>query len=164
MIFKKISFLTILAAFTFLSQSKLNIDDQFLKVIRIKDGDTIVLLDNDSTQLTVRLSEIDAPEIKQTHGLISKKFLIDLIADKKVKIQKNGKDPYGRTLCFIFTKEGLNINLEMVEKGMAWQYYAYSKSEILKNAQERAKKNKLGLWADYSPIPPWEFRKIKKNK
>lgn len=161
--FKKISFLTFFLVFALLSQSWLNIqDDQFLKVIRVKDGDTIVLLDNDSTQLTVRLSEIDAPEIKQMHGVISKNFLIDLILDKKVKIQKNGKDPYGRTLGVIFTSKGVNVNLEMVKKGMAWQYYSYSKSEVLKNAQILAKKKKLGLWADSLPVPPWEFRKKRK--
>ena len=31
-------------------------------------------------------------------------------------------------------------------------------------AEAKAKADKKGLWADLNPIPPWEFRKLKKKK
>ena len=31
-------------------------------------------------------------------------------------------------------------------------------------AEAAAKDAKKGLWADANPIPPWEFRKMKKKK
>ncbi len=105
------------------------------------------------------MSEIDAPEKKQAYGNISEKFLSSLIFNREVTLDKKGKDPYGRTLAFIFTKEGVNVNIEMVKNGMAWQYYGFSKNNILKNAQIEAKNKKLGLWKDSLPVPPWVFRK-----
>jgi endonuclease YncB( thermonuclease family) len=155
--YKKIIFVLI---FTFLNQSWVLQSSEIFKVIRIKDGDTVVLLSSDTnTEITVRLSEIDAPEKKQAYGNISEKFLSSLISNREVTLDKKGKDPYGRTLAFIFTKEGVNVNIEMVKNGMAWQYYGFSKNNILKNAQIEAKNKKLGLWKDSLPVPPWVFRK-----
>ena len=31
-------------------------------------------------------------------------------------------------------------------------------------AEAEAKAGKRGLWADPNPVPPWEFRKLKKKK
>ncbi len=138
----------------FFSQS-----NEFLRVIGIKDGDTVVLLTAAKTEITVRLSEIDAPERKQAFGTVSRTFLSNLIFGKEVKLEKLGKDRYGRTLGFIFLHNGTNVNVEMVKNGMAWQYEKYSKSVVLKKAQASAKSMKAGLWRDPYPVAPWEFRR-----
>lgn len=139
---------------SFFSQS-----NEFLRVIGIKDGDTVVLLTAAKTEITVRLSEIDAPERKQAFGTVSRTFLSDLIFGKEVKLEKLGTDMYGRTLGFIYLRNGTNVNLEMVKNGMAWQYEKYSKSAVLKKAQASAKSMKVGLWRDPYPVAPWEFRR-----
>ena len=139
---------------SFFSQS-----NEFLRVIGIKDGDTVVLLTAAKTEITVRLSEIDAPERKQAFGTVSRTFLSDLIFGKEVKLEKLGTDRYGRTLGFIFLRNGTNVNLEMVKNGMAWQYEKYSKSAVLKKAQASAKSMSIGLWRDLNPVAPWEFRR-----
>jgi endonuclease YncB( thermonuclease family) len=139
---------------SFFSQS-----NEFLRVIGIKDGDTVVLLTAAKTEITVRLSEIDAPERKQAFGTVSRTFLSDLIFGKEVKLEKLGTDRYGRTLGFIYMRNGTNVNLEMVKNGMAWQYEKYSKSAVLKKAQASAKSMKVGLWRDPYPVAPWEFRR-----
>jgi len=139
---------------SFFSQS-----NEFLRVIGIKDGDTVVLLTAAKTEITVRLSEIDAPERKQAFGTVSRTFLSDLIFGKEVKLEKLGTDRYGRTLGFIYLRNGTNVNLEMVKNGMAWQYEKYSKSAVLKKAQASAKSMKVGLWRDPYPVAPWEFRR-----
>jgi micrococcal nuclease len=74
---------------------------------------------------------------------------------KKVTSQSHGEVSYGRTLKIDKRK----INREMVAEGWAWQYVQYDKSEELREAQKRAKKLKLGLWADAEPVAPWEFRR-----
>ena len=139
---------------SFFSQS-----NEFLRVIGIKDGDTVVLLTAAKTEITVRLSEIDAPERKQAFGTVSRTFLSDLIFGKEVKLEKLGTDRYGRTLGFIYLRNGTNVNLEMVKNGMAWQYEKYSKSAVLKKAQASAKSMSIGLWRDLNPVAPWEFRR-----
>ena len=139
---------------SFFSQS-----NEFLRVIGIKDGDTVVLLTAAKTEITVRLSEIDAPERKQAFGTVSRTFLSDLIFGKEVKLEKLGTDRYGRTLGFIYLRNGTNVNLEMIKNGMAWQYEKYSKSAVLKKAQASAKSMSIGLWRDPNPVAPWEFRR-----
>jgi len=48
-----------------------------------------------------------------------------------------------------------------VREGFAWHYKKYSSDTALANAEIQAKKEGRGLWKDQSPIPPWEWRKLK---
>lgn len=156
----KYLFISLILFLAFLTQSWFSSQsNEFLRVIGIKDGDTVVLLTAAKTEITVRLSEIDAPERKQAFGTVSRTFLSDLIFGKEVKLEKLGKDRYGRTLGFIYLRNGTNVNLEMVKNGMSWQYEKYSKSAVLKKAQASAKSMKAGLWRDPYPVAPWEFRR-----
>ena len=48
----------------------------------------------------------------------------------------------------------------MVSEGHAWHYVKYAPDDMaLKQAEENARNNKLGLWSKIDPTPPWEFRK-----
>ena len=124
------------------------------KVVSIHDGDTITVL-QDKRQIKVRLFGIDAPELKQTYGKKSKQFLANLIAGEVVEVEENGKDKYKRTIGTIYLN-GADINAQMVANGYAWAYRKFSKKYT---AQEsKAKSQKLGLWQDKEPIPPWVFR------
>ena len=125
------------------------------KVVSIHDGDTITVL-QDKQQVKVRLFGIDAPELKQPHGKKSKQFLSNLIAGKNVEVDENGKDRYKRTIGTIYL-DGADINAQMVENGYAWAYRKFSKKYTPQESQ--AKKQRLGLWRDKEPIPPWEWRK-----
>jgi endonuclease YncB( thermonuclease family) len=156
----KYLFVSLILFLAFLTQSWFSSQsNEFLRVVGVKDGDTVVLLTAAKEEITVRLSEIDAPERKQAFGTVSRTFLSDLIFGKEVKLEKLGTDRYGRTLGFIYLRNGTNVNLEMVKNGMAWQYEKYSKSAVLKKAQASAKSMKVGLWRDPYPVAPWEFRR-----
>ena len=125
------------------------------KVVSIHDGDTITILQN-KTQTKVRLFGIDAPELKQPYGKKSKQFLANLIAGEVVEVNENGKDRYKRIIGTIYLN-GADINAQMVANGYAWAYRKFSKKYT---AQEsKAKSQKLGLWRDKEPIPPWGWRK-----
>lgn len=125
------------------------------KAVSIHDGDTITILQN-KQQIKVRLFGIDAPELKQPYGKKSKQFLANLIAGEVVEVDKNGKDRYKRTIGTIYLN-GADINAQMVASGYAWAYRKFSKKYT---AQEsKAKSQKLGLWRDKEPIPPWEWRR-----
>ena len=126
------------------------------KVIRVSDGDTIVVLTQDKEQIKVRLNGIDAPEKKQPFGKQSTKFLANLVAGKTVEIKKEGNDRYGRTIGTVLL-DGLDVNKEMVANGYAWAFRKYSKKYA--PDESNAKHEKLGLWAEEDPTPPWEYRK-----
>jgi endonuclease YncB( thermonuclease family) len=156
----KYLFISLIFFLAFLTQSWFSSQsNEFLRVVGVKDGDTVVLLTAAKEEITVRLSEIDAPERKQAFGTVSRTFLSNLIFGKEVKLEKFGKDRYGRTLGFIYLRNGTNVNVEMVKNGMAWQYEKYSKSVVLKKVQASAKSMKAGLWRDPYPVAPWEFRR-----
>jgi endonuclease YncB( thermonuclease family) len=89
------------------------------RVVRITDGDTIVVLDADKVQHKIRLQGIDAPERGQAFGTKSKEHLSGLVAGRNVEVDYNKYDRYQRILAKVFVN-GEDVNLEQVEAGMAW--------------------------------------------
>lgn len=129
------------------------------KVVGVHDGDTVTILTPDITQVKIRLSEIDAPELDQPYGAQSKKALSDMIFNKQVRIMWDERDRYGRTVGKIY-QESTYINSEMVRLGDAWVYRKYSNNPELIKFEDTARNNKAGLWGLQSDqvIPPWEWR------
>ena len=147
-----------------------DVKSQELEVIEGKaivvDGDTIKI-----NSEKIRFSGIDAPESyykgrkqfclkgeeKISCGELSKIFLIEKIANQKVKCEIEAKtDRYKRKLgeCFV---EGKSLSRILVKNGYAFDYPRYSKKKY-SIEQEYAKKNSLGLWSMKFEFP-WDFRK-----
>lgn len=133
------------------------------RVVGVTDGDTITLLDHEKRQIKVRMAGIDAPERGQPFGSKSKQALSDLVFGKTVEVDDQGEDKYDRTIARILV-DGVDVNREMVARGMAWQYVKYDQSAALRAAEKSAREAKLGLWADKGPIPPWEWRRMSKDE
>jgi endonuclease YncB( thermonuclease family) len=136
------------------------------KVVDVSDGDTITVLDDSNKQHKIGLEGIDAPESNQDYGSRAKQSLSDLVFGKTVTVISSKKDKYGRVLGKV-TLDGKNINQEQIDRGMAWFDRAYQ-AELPANVaavyelrEARAQQEKRGLWADASPIPPWDFRRDK---
>ena len=134
-------------------------DVGFADVLRVIDGDTIVLNGE-----KIRFSGIDTPELKQKCiknnqkvfcGMLAKKLLLEKIGNKTPKCIREGKDIYKRTLaeCFI---NGESLSVFLVKNGYAFAYRKYSQKFI--KEEEFAKKNKNGLWSMKFEYP-WDFRK-----
>lgn len=133
------------------------IEKDMYQVVSVIDGDTIkVLIDNKETK--VRLKHIDAPEKKQDFYQNSKSFLSKKVFGKYVILKYTGKDRYGRILAEVFC-DSKNINLLMVEEGLAWHYKKFSKDIRYARREEIARNKEIGIWSKINPIPPWEFRK-----
>lgn len=132
------------------------------KVVRVSDGDTITILDETKVQHKVRLNRIDAPEKAQAFGEVSRKHLATMVAGKFVKVEWAKKDKYGRILGDISIGD-VNVNLRMVQGGMAWHFKRFDNTKEYALAESEARAKKIGLWKDADPIPPWEFRKMKKE-
>jgi endonuclease YncB( thermonuclease family) len=128
------------------------------KVVRVADGDTLTVLVNHN-QIKVRLVEIDAPERKQAFGSRSRQSLSDLCGSKTATVEWTEKDRYGRVLGRV-TCAGVDANAEQVRRGMAWVFDRYVKDRTLYALQGEAKAARRGLWAEKSPVPPWEWRRV----
>lgn len=134
------------------------------KVVRVADGDTIMVLDQAKTQHKIRLSGIDAPEKGMPFGQKSKQHLSDLVAGRMVMVETIKVDRYKRNVGKVLL-DGQDANLAQVEAGFAWHYKAYQREQspadrhVYSQAEERAREAKKGLWLDREPEPPWEWRK-----
>lgn len=132
------------------------------KIVKVKDGDTVVLLDDSNNSFTIRIADIDCPERGQPFSKVAKDFVIKEIAGKRVLVEEKNKDRYGRIVGFVFY-DNKNLSHELLRNGLAWHYKYYSKDSYMAKLEDSAKVNKLGLWIDPKPLNPYLFRKSKRN-
>ena len=129
---------------------------KYVKVDRVIDGDTIVLMDSSR----VRLEGIDAPERDQPYGPTATAAL-EYMVGRSVYYVETDKDRYERMLATLYhSKEGYDINASLVCAGFAWWYERYAPdNELLESCHKEAQDAPNGLWADENPMPPWKWRK-----
>lgn len=129
------------------------------KVVAVTDGDTLTVLEG-TEQRKIRLHGIDAPEKAQPFGTKAREHLGEMVAGKSVRVIVTGTDRYKRLIGRVQVGE-VDVNTKMVRDGLAWQYRQFDKSQALADAEEEARRDRRGLWADKEPVPPWEWRKRK---
>lgn len=138
------------------------------KVVSVHDGDTITLLDATQRQHKIRLAGIDAPELSQAFGRVSRQNLADQIAGRTVVIEWTKRDKYQRLVGKVLLN-GRDINITQIEAGLAWHYKKYATEQSPEDrlryarAEEKARASRHGLWQDERSVPPWEYRKAKNN-
>ncbi len=60
----------------------------------------------------------------------------------------------------------MGANLAQVKAGYAWHYKFYQQEQSLDDrrryadAEKQARAQRLGLWQDKNPMPPWEHRRL----
>lgn len=134
-----------------------------LRVVGVHDGDTLTGLDDAKTQHKIRLHAIDAPELGQPYGQVAKRALSDKVFGQDVVVVPQTIDKYGRTIGQV-SIDGRDVNLELLEEGMAWHYEHYDDDERRRQAAAEARDGGKGLWQDRSPVPPWEWRKQERSR
>lgn len=138
------------------------------RVVAIADGDTLTLLDATNTQHKIRLAGIDSPEKNQPFGRYCKKSLSDLAYDQVATIESSKLDRYGRVIGKVLV-DNRDLNLEQIRRGCGWHYKKYQNQQRLddrlsyNSAEDSARTNRVGLWSDNAPVPPWEWRKSRRK-
>ena len=117
-------------------------------VKRVIDGDTVELFNG----TVLRYVGITAPEDGESFAEEATKLNKSLVEGKEVKLEYDNytSDKFGRILAYAMV-DGKNVSVELVSKGLA-ELVIYQKrkpfiyqSQLLE-AQEQAKKQKLGIW------------------
>ncbi len=135
------------------------------KVVKITDGDTLYVLDANYKQHKIRLAGIDAPERRQAYGLASRKHLASIVAVQHVTFEYQKQDRYGRIVGKVLL-DGIDVCLEQVKAGLAWHYKKYQHEqsaedrELYADAENKARNERLDLWRENNPIPPWGHRRL----
>jgi micrococcal nuclease len=112
------------------------------------DGDTISLENGE----IVRLIGIDAPELSQPGGEMSRQYLAQLILGKKITLDKGyeDRDKYNRLLRFVYIGR-LCVNEEMIRQGYAEARYLSPDDPIrgyFIQLEIEAEIAGAGLWSD----------------
>jgi len=138
------------------------------RVTKVHDGDSIHVTPPGKKRVVIRLAAIDAPEIKQSHGIQSRDYLRRMVLNKQVTARCNKVDKYQRQVCVVL-KDGTDTNLEMLKAGGAWYYERFKDEQTntdqraYRSAAATAQKRQLGLWQNPAAIAPWEYRAQNKN-
>ena len=77
------------------------------------DGDTIVV-----DGITIRLLDIDTPELPTPAGVVAHSFMIDLVYDAEVFLFCDGWDKYDRWLCIVHV-DGINVSDALLDTNLA---------------------------------------------
>lgn len=118
------------------------------------DGDSL-WVQAASGEIEVRLIGINAPETRppaQCYGLEARDALRDLLPEGSTVwyvYDEDPFDPYGRHLLYLWTSDGIFVNLDQVELGFAEANYyrpnGHYQSE-LDAAERQAQNANLGQW------------------
>jgi micrococcal nuclease len=127
--------------------------EQWFLVEWVNDGDTIILSDG----RRVRYIGINTPELvhedQPAEPFSQKAYSCNrkLVQGKKVRFEKDQQltDAYGRTLAYVFLKDGTLVNATLVQAGYAYCLYVKPNARYylkLRDYQREAMRQRKGMW------------------
>jgi endonuclease YncB( thermonuclease family) len=132
-------------------------DAEVVTLSKVIDGDTVVVQKQDGSTVAIRLLGIKGFDPQREKdptsrfGLAAMDALERLMDEKplRVELHETPKDKYGRTIAELHADQQ-NIGLALVERGLTLVYtlYPFSSMPTYLRAQEVARAEREGLWAD----------------
>ncbi|WP_324729994.1 thermonuclease family protein [Lysinibacillus fusiformis] len=123
------------------------------------DGDTIRIKYNGSSE-KVRFLLVDTPETnheklgEQPYGPEAKEFTKQLLAGQDtvyLEFDVSYRDKYKRLLAYIYTKEGISVQEQLLKNGLARVAYIYDPNtkhvDWFKSIQKTAQQSAIGIWS-----------------
>jgi endonuclease YncB( thermonuclease family) len=127
-----------------------------VRVTFVQDGDSFEA-EHGGRTLTVRLHGVDAPERDQPFADAARALSSALLSGRIVALDVRDRDDYDRLVARVAVGS-TDVNLALVEAGLAWHFTRFSNDSGLAAAERRARAAGRGLWEQTDPEPPWEFR------
>lgn len=127
-------------------------DDHTL--VKVIDGDTVTILDDQNNEVTVRLLWLNAPESFDTFGSDSTSNLEKLLNDQTITLVDDEMlwetyDDYERRIAYLYVWD-TNINWEQIKAGYARELtydWEYSMQSQFRSYQQQAEESKLWVWS-----------------
>lgn len=129
------------------------------KLQEVIDGDTIRIQYKGSSE-KVRFLLVDTPETKhetlgeQPFGPEAKQFVKELLEGEDtvyIEFDVSYRDKYKRLLGYIYTKDGISLQEELLKNGLARVAYIYDPNtkhvDWFKSIQKDAQKQAIGIWS-----------------
>jgi endonuclease YncB( thermonuclease family) len=129
------------------------------KVTSVTDGDTLwVQPDAGGPSRKIRIDGIDAPEICQAGGEVSREVLAQHTLRQHVLVRVRRRDMYGRELARI-ELSGSDLGAQMVRAGQAWSYRWRRNLGPYAADEAVARQSRRGLFSVSQLELPRDFRK-----
>ena len=135
-----------------------------VRVVRVIDGDSVIVVEPGGLTSEVRLYGIDAPELSQPHGAESADALGRILGRESFWLEDLGSDKYERVVGLLFHRGSHrrnSVNLKMVREGHAYAYTRYGGGELGFHPAERdATESRVGMWSEscHGGERPWDYR------
>jgi len=163
------------AAGMLLSTAGVHADEIMGTVLRVADGDTILVQTSDSRRRSIRIAGIDAPEAAQPFGRESREYLARLVSGAEVRAECPKAGRSGGLVCKVSARPtdcatcglSVDVGLAQIAAGMAWWYRRYALEQVpevrarYESEEQTARSHKRGLWANAKPVPPWDWRRAR---
>ena len=125
---------------------------QWRRVVRVVDGDTLLLDRNER----VRLIGVDTPETVdprrpvERFGKEASDFTKRMAEGKKVRLEydQDRRDRFGRTLAYVYLEDGTFLNAEIVKQGYGHAYtqFPFKYLKEFRGYEREAREAQRGLW------------------
>jgi len=149
------------------------------RLVRVIDGDTLVVKMDEGEEFTVDVWGVDAPELGQPYGERARRYVEDLIERTRdtlpaydLWVEERLRENDGAMLGIVRIvighsipdhsrlAVGREIHFQVIRDGFGWHCKKVAPDdEELAAAEKKARQDKRGLWAAEKPMPPWEWRK-----
>lgn len=108
------------------------------------------------------ITGVDCPEPGQPFFKEAKQFLIQNYRHKILELTIDGYDnlkrEFGHAIFIDQKGAATDVGLQLIKHGMAWYDGSeFEGSRAYRNAFEQAQRERIGLWAQPAPVPPWDF-------
>jgi endonuclease YncB( thermonuclease family) len=132
-------------------------------VVRVLDGDSVLMRLAGGGLRGIRIAGIDAPEKGQPHADASRRALLALLHQREVRVEVVKTDRFDRWVGRVLV-ENRDAGLAQLRAGLAWHFTRYDADlspavrRRYARAERQARLRAIGLWRDAAPQPPWEHR------
>jgi endonuclease YncB( thermonuclease family)/thiol-disulfide isomerase/thioredoxin len=134
-------------------------------VSEVRNGKSLIAV-SANRKLDVHLEGVDAPEPGQEYSDIARQHLADLVLGKEIYVEYTSIRTGGGLIARVFWKE-MDVGLQIIRDGVAWydrtseNTLTESERRIYAESEEAARNERRGMWENGSPMPPWEWRRLR---
>ena len=139
---------------------------QIAHVVHVHDGDTIRVGEKSGAVIKIRLYGIDCPEADQPYGSEATQSAKDFADGQTVEFEAFYQDRYKRSVALVLLPDGMTLQERLLIAGLAWvdpRYCDRPECAVWEEKEQAACAAGVGLWAAPDPVPPWEWRRLKRR-
>ncbi len=148
-------------------------------MVRVVNGDTLVLRNTRNQNIhTVRLLGLAAPISGQPFSADATAELRRLTENASLVATAVDRDDDGTLLVLLCNADqpffhdwqypeceiGDSVNLSIARDGLAWAHAGPSGAEAIVDAERTARADRIGIWQQLAPIPPWQWEALPADK